>query len=216
MQRISENVYLIKSTISNQFLILNKDKMALIDTGLKGNSNNIKKSVGEIGKNIYQLEDIFITHADGDHYGSLNDLIKLSGARSFASEIESSAIKTGTSSRKLKPSGVQKYIFGAISPLFRNESVDIDQIIKPGDVYPYIEGLEALSTPGHTPGHISFFARKERILFSGDSIRINGKDLSPSSGGNNWNEELSSKSFEFQMTLKPRFICGGHGFIEIS
>jgi glyoxylase-like metal-dependent hydrolase (beta-lactamase superfamily II) len=215
MEKITKDVYLIKSAVANQYLIIDKEKLVLIDTGLKGNSKFIIKSIDELRMKIHQLMSIYITHADGDHYGSLKDLINASGAQSFASDIEASAIKKGVSSRGLKPTGVQKYVFSVISPLFRCEPVNIDKIINSGDVFPYLQGIEVLSTPGHTPGHLSFYAKKEKILFSGYSICINGRDLSPSTGANNWNDELSKKSFEYQISLKPKFIYGGHGFIEI-
>jgi glyoxylase-like metal-dependent hydrolase (beta-lactamase superfamily II) len=74
-----------------------------------------------------------------------------------------------------------------------------------------LNGLQVLLTPGHTPGHISFFDPAERILFSGDSIVIDGGTPAPSRGGNTWDIACARASFEQQLALAPVWICGGHG-----
>ena len=43
--------------------------------------------------------------------------------------------------------------------------------ISDGDVFEIEDGhLEVIHTPGHTPGHVSLFYPKERILFGGDFL----------------------------------------------
>lgn len=47
MQKIFDHIYLIKSvlSISNQYIIIFRNYVLLIDTGLKGNTNNILSSI---------------------------------------------------------------------------------------------------------------------------------------------------------------------------
>ena len=214
MVKIIENVYLIHSNIVNQYLVVDKNEILLIDTGLKGNEKNIDNSMCEIGLSIKQITKILITHADGDHYGALKSLIIQGGALAMASQKESEAISIGKSSRKMNTKGLQSIIFSIISPLFSSKPVKIKVILKNGDEIPILGGLKVLSTPGHTPDHISFYSRKTGILFSGDSIRIINSQLFPSSGSNTWDYSLAKKSFDLQMALMPKYICGGHGFYK--
>lgn len=94
MQKILDNIYLLKSTfsISNQFLITFKDFVVLIDTVLRGNTNNILSSIQSLGFKIYDLKNIFITHLDRDHIGSLYDLKDQTKAIFLSRNIEKIAI----------------------------------------------------------------------------------------------------------------------------
>jgi glyoxylase-like metal-dependent hydrolase (beta-lactamase superfamily II) len=122
----------------------------------------------------------------------------------------------GQSSRKLKPKGLEKVFYSLASKLFKSEPVQTEFILKPGEILPILDGLEVLDTKGHTPGHISFFFRNSGILFAGDSIKLINNHLSPSIGANTWEMDLSRKSFDYQMSLNPRYICAGHAYIDIS
>jgi len=92
----------------------------------------------------------------------------------------------------------------------------VEGILQPGVILPILGGLVVLPTPGHTPGHISFFLQNQKILFSGDSIEFLRTSLSPSTGANTWNETIARQSFEEQMALSPTLICGGHGIRKLS
>jgi len=51
MQRILDNIYLVKSSlsISNQYIITFNNFVLLIDTGLRGNSSHILACIRELG-----------------------------------------------------------------------------------------------------------------------------------------------------------------------
>lgn len=41
-----------------------------------------------------------------------------------------------------------------------------------GDVIPVAGGLEVIHTPGHTPGSVCLYARRHRLLFTGDVLQV--------------------------------------------
>ncbi len=48
---------------------------------------------------------------------------------------------------------------------------DLDQGMKEGDIIPFGEDrLRVIETPGHTSGHICFYAEKSHVLFAGDTL----------------------------------------------
>lgn len=51
----------------------------------------------------------------------------------------------------------------------------IDNVVRDGDVLPYMGGLHIIHTPGHTPGSMCLFLAKSRVLIAGDTI-INNED----------------------------------------
>jgi glyoxylase-like metal-dependent hydrolase (beta-lactamase superfamily II) len=66
-------------------------------------------------------------------------------------------------------------------------------------------------TPGHTPGHISFYSASARILFAGDSVRSSRDELLCSTGPVTWDELEAQNSMRLQAAMRPRIVCVGHG-----
>jgi len=210
---IIPGVFVISSTIFYQYLIAESGDLTLIDTGLPNNAGNIANYLTQNGFKIDQVKRILITHADGDHYGSVNAILEMNPLiRVLTSQIEADAMRAGRSSRELKGKGFTQLVHKVSAPLFAVKPTRVDEILQPGQILPFLNGLEVLDTKGHTPGHISFYSASTGMLFSGDSIAISGKELHPSKGGNTWDEELAKVSFEKEMALNPKYICGGHGF----
>lgn len=207
-----DDVLIFPDSIGRQYLLKGKSGYLLIDTGLRNNYTKLLNFLRKSNVNPDKIELVVITHADGDHFGCLDLLLRDYPALvSAASEVEAAAIAKGESSRPLKVRGLKKSLYGLIGPLFASKPAQIKRILHPGEVFPYMGGLEILDTRGHTPEHISLWSQSTRTLFCGDSIRFNGSLLSPSTGSNTWDEALAMKSFELQMELKPDRIYGGHG-----
>jgi glyoxylase-like metal-dependent hydrolase (beta-lactamase superfamily II) len=208
---ISPSVHLIKNIFVNQFLIIGKDGLLLVDTGIGGNQNHILNTIKGLGFQTTDLKQIVITHADGDHYGSLAALEKVVQAVTYAQPIEIKAIQSGGSSRVLKPEGFQKLFFSMVRPMMKTQPAAIECPLSGGEVFDYLGGLQVILTPGHTPGHISLFAEDKRILFAGDSIQVVNGSPRPSAKGNTWDMARAEESFQKQMDLKPSVILAGHG-----
>jgi glyoxylase-like metal-dependent hydrolase (beta-lactamase superfamily II) len=139
-------------------------------------------------------------------------LQKVIQADTFANQVEAEAIRTGSSSRKLHPAGVQKLLYNLVSPLMKSKPARVDQYLLHGQVFPILGSLQVINTPGHTPGHISLFSPSTGILFAGDSINVADRKLGPSSSGNTWDPRQAEQSFQTQIKLDPIIVCAGHGF----
>jgi len=208
---IIPNVHLIPGVIANPYLIVDPDGLTLIDTGLAGSHKKILKYIAGLGRAQADLQRIVITHADGDHVGSLAALKQAAGARCYASRVEAEAIAAGRQSRALKTRGVQKLLFGLIAPLFKARPAVVDEVLAADQTLPVLGGLRVIETPGHTPGHISLFAPAAGILFAGDSMVSSGGALRESRGMNTWDERLAIESVRRQAALGARIVCVGHG-----
>jgi glyoxylase-like metal-dependent hydrolase (beta-lactamase superfamily II) len=212
---IIPNTYLVQGAVSNCYLIVDNDGLTLIDTGLARDETKIQKSIVDLGRAAKDLRRIIITHADGDHVGSLAALKASSGARVLASAIEAKAIAAGESSRPLKPKGWQKVVFSLMRVLmarmFKSAPATVDETVSDGQVLPVLGGLRVVSTVGHTPGHISLFAPTTGILFVGDSLVAEGDTLRGSRGMNTWDQAKANESVKLQAALGARIVCSGHG-----
>jgi len=215
--KIHPKVYRIDSMLPMyQYLIVEPDSLVLIDTGLMGNQKRIINNIKKVGFGPEVLKMILITHSDGDHYGALSEMEKVTSARVGASAIEAESIRTGGVSREMKVAGLQRIFFNLFSKIVAQnpKNARIDDILEPGQVLPILGGLSVLDTSGHTPGHLSFFSESEKILFAGDSIVVQKSKLVPSTGIICWDEEKARQAFEMQMKLNPVLICAGHGLFQ--
>jgi glyoxylase-like metal-dependent hydrolase (beta-lactamase superfamily II) len=215
MYKIDPYTYYIHSLVSNQYLIVEKDGLTLIDAGLPGNARNIHKQLEKERLDYFSIKRVLITHADGDHYGAANDIRNETKAELWAGKIEADAMKTGGSSRALHPTGIVKVFYSFASKMLKSNPTPIDRILQDGETLPVGGFLKVIATPGHTPGHLSFFMPDSKILFCGDTIRIIDNIPLPSIGGNTWDERIAKESCAMQLVLKPSVICAGHGFLEV-
>lgn len=209
---IIPNVHLIPDIIANPYLIVDSGELTLIDAGMPGSHKKILRYIAELRYAPKDLKCILITHADFDHVGGLAALKAATGARVYAHAIEAAAIAAGHPSRKLKPNNpIMKIIYGIMGSLFKASSVQVDELLANGQTLPISGGVRVLETPGHTPGHLSFFLPSAGILFVGDSIVSEEAGLRGSSGANNWDQSKSDESVRKQAALGARIVCSGHG-----
>ena len=209
---IIPNVHLIPGIIANPYLIIDSGELTLIDAGMPGSHKKILHYIANLGYAPKDLKRILITHADFDHVGGLAALKAATGARIYAHAIEAAAMAAGRPSRKLKPGNVfAKLLFGIMGRLFKAVPIQVDELLSDGQTFPVLGGLRVLETPGHTPGHLSFFAPSVGILFVGDSLVSEETGLRGSSGANNWDQPKSDESVRKQAALGARIVCSGHG-----
>lgn len=211
--QLSPNVFLMQNGIVNVYLIVEGSNLLLIDSGLRGFAPTVLRQINKLGLIPGSLKIILLTHSDSDHTGSAAELRDLTGAKIMTSGIEAAAVALGKASRELTPKGMENMFYGAVSGLFRAAPFKVDQELSLKDSFPFLGGLQVVATPGHTPGHLSFFSPSTGFLFAGDSIRIIGRKTAPSSGGNTWNADIAAQSYKLQMDLKPKSICAGHGLL---
>jgi glyoxylase-like metal-dependent hydrolase (beta-lactamase superfamily II) len=135
----------------------------------------------------------------------------LTGARTYASNIEAGAIASGRPSRQIKSSGfsVRRLMFSLLGPLMKVTPFQVDEILADGQILPALGGLRVVDTAGHTPGHISLFAPSVGVLFCGDSMVTDEKGIHPPRYI--WDDAKAKEAQRRQAALGARIVCPGHG-----
>jgi glyoxylase-like metal-dependent hydrolase (beta-lactamase superfamily II) len=163
-------VYQLANPASNAYLVDGGEGLVLVDTGVPGRGPGIAQEIESVGRSAGRdLAAIAITHAHADHAGSLAQLAEAFPVPVLAGAPDAALIRTGGA----PPSGVPTSLFARV--LFRIiapatlEAGRVDVEVVEGTMVPGAPGLHALLTPGHTPGHVSFFWPEHRgVLFAGD------------------------------------------------
>ena len=209
-EEIGYGVYRISSGRSNSYL-LSGDDLTLVDTGLPGEAGGILDSITKIGRRCEDLNYILITHAHMDHMGSVAAIKKASGAKVVSSNMEVEFIeglrKTWTMGREGFAGKVFKGVLFLLETFsFRYEPVSVEIPCQGGEIIDCFGGIEVISSPGHSPGSLSFYLGEKRILFTGDALSgVPQLKLPPRLGCADYREALASvqkiAQLDFDMCL---------------
>jgi glyoxylase-like metal-dependent hydrolase (beta-lactamase superfamily II) len=142
---------------------------------MPGEAERIIDSIKRIGRRCEELNYILITHAHMDHMGSVAAIKKLSGAQIVASSREVEYIeglrKTWTMGREGLAGKVFKGVLFLLETFsFHFEPAGVDITCQGGEVVDCFGGIEIISSPGHSPGSLSFYQREKKIIFTGDAL----------------------------------------------
>ncbi len=199
----------------NQYLLIDGKDLTLIDTGMRANAKTILKTLQQLGFDYSDLKRILITHSDADHYGAAFDIKNTTGCEIWSSEIEAEAIKSGVFSRKIEVKGLTKLLMAVLEPVIMvSPAVPVNRIVSEGEVLPILGGLQVIASPGHTPGHISFFLPAERILIAGDAFTSEKGKPVATTNATTGDPILAVASAKKLMDLNPLVIGGGHAFFD--
>lgn len=178
----TENITFIYHLFANIYLIESEIGLILVDTGLRGNTWKILRAIKQRGFKPGDLSMIVLTHAHLDHFGCAAPLKERTGAKVAAHPADIPHFEKGgfgvlpgiLTAKENVPDLLHGKILGA-------PPVKIDQAVEDGD---QIGEWSVVHTPGHTPGTISLYSQKRKVLITG-GWAISGKTYQDSSSYKN-------------------------------
>lgn len=154
------------------YLLDGGDEAALIDTGSGVDLEPLLANISAHGVELSRVRKLILTHGHPDHAGGSAALRSLLDCPVMVGEAEAAIVESGdpiaSGLNAARPSGVYP-------PGYQLPSCPVDRRLRDGDtirVGKYT--LEAIATPGHSPGSICFLFTIEgrRALISGDTIQF--------------------------------------------
>jgi glyoxylase-like metal-dependent hydrolase (beta-lactamase superfamily II) len=142
---VAENTYIVRRDDSDRALI--------VDPG-----DEADKLLGAIDALGVTLDGIVLTHTHFDHVGAVAPVAKATGAEVWVPEVEAFVL-----------ADINRFVpWSGIGPF---ESYDAEHKLEGGERLELAGfGNDVLSTPGHSPGHVTFSIPDEAAVFSGDVI----------------------------------------------
>lgn len=144
----------------------------LIDAGMPYSAKEIIGVAEErFGKGC-RPKAILLTHGHFDHVGSIVDLIKAWNVPVYA-HVQELPFLTGLKDYPEPDATVEGGLLAKISMIYPNEAINISEAVYPlpeDHSVPYLPGWQWIHTPGHSPGHVSFFRPGDKTLVAGDAF----------------------------------------------
>lgn len=224
MQEIAPGVGVLPISFVNAYIIGKPDRpWFLVDTGTPGSAGKIIAAAeARYGKDA-RPEAILLTHGHPDHVGSAAKLSDFWNVPVYAHPMELPYL-TGRS--KYPPA--DPTVGGAMAMMSRAIPTGLPDLgtrvlpLPDDGSLPGLPDWEWLPTPGHSPGHVSFFRREDRTLLAGDafgtvnsdslnSLLTKKPEISRPATPITCDWDAARTSVERLAGLAPRAVGCGHG-----
>ena len=199
-------------------------RWVLVDAGLPGSAAWIAKAAAERFGEDARPAAIVLTHGHFDHVGALAALAERWDVPVYAHGLEVPFLDGSTPYPPPDPS-VGGGLMSRLSPMLPSGPVDVRRRLRvlPEDgSIPGMPGWRWMHTPGHTPGHVSFWRASDRTLIVGDAFITTNMESAyaaltqrPEMHGPpqfltpDW--EAARRSVERLAVLAPELVVTGHG-----
>lgn len=195
------------------FLVEDGSDLTLIDTLGDSHPFLVLAAVRRLGRSITDLKRIWLTHAHFSHLCGLAALKRMSGATVASHEWEAGIIAGERKAERVsivpkRPLAAYfPFQFAAALGIGTHEPCEVEEALVDGHE---AGGLTVVHTPGHTPGHLAFWAEKQGVLLAGDAI-VTWPEVAAGWDSFTLDEQARRESLRKLAALSPRQVGVGHG-----
>ena len=151
-KEIINNIFCVKDTYVNLFLIKDSDHYITVDGG--NDLNIVSEELEKLNIETEKIVAVLLTHSDADHVAAIK---YFKNAKIYFSKQEEQMIKGGK----------QRFLF-THNKIYNKEYslIEDQQIFNIGNIK-----IQGILTPGHTPGSMCYLIN-DKFLFTGDALSL--------------------------------------------
>ncbi|MBA4064394.1 MAG: MBL fold metallo-hydrolase [Isosphaera sp.] len=226
--QVAGGVFRVRLSIVNAYLVgpagAADRGWVLVDAGLSISLGAIRAAAAAVYGPGSRPAAVVLTHGHFDHVGALKPLAEGWDAPVYAHRLELPYL-TGRSDYPPPDPSVGGGLMALLSPLYSRRGIDLSGLARPlpeGGAVPAMPGWRSVHTPGHTPGHVSFFRDADRTLIAGDAFVTTRQESAvaavfkprvihgpPAYFTTDWDE--AERSVRRLAQLRPEVAATGHG-----
>lgn len=241
-KEVLSGLYQLKVPIPNNpigyvlpYLIPGDDGYTLVDSGWNTPEAfaALEAELKEVGVSFEQIKRLLITHVHPDHYGLAGRIKEVCGAEVIVHQRERDFIR----SRYRQPEQLLERMANWLTengvpddemPDLQQSSmparafvvpVDPDTVLWGGETLDFgIYRFEVYWTPGHSPGHLCFYERAQRVLLTGDHVLPTvtpNVSLHPQQQGNPLGDYLASLERLMPLEVEQVLPAHEHSFTDL-
>jgi glyoxylase-like metal-dependent hydrolase (beta-lactamase superfamily II) len=189
--------------------------VVLIDTGMKSDGRDVLAGLDYFKATPGDIVAILLTHWHNDHSAGASQMQRASGAAVYyhASEAPYFTGDVGTRglrawlSERIPEIGMLvllKGLLGESAP----HPIRASHFVSDGEIL--LSDFVVIDTPGHTPGHVSYYYTPAKALFAGDALAVIDGELRFMSRPVTIDQAVARNSMKKCLALDLELICPGH------
>lgn len=206
-------------------VLCDETNCVLVDCGYVGSLTKIEEALQCNDILPEDITHIIITHQDHDHVGAVaafktkypnvRILASAKEAHYISGDCKSLRLEQAEQLQKVLPEEMQEFGRTFCNLLRSVDPVQVDQLLYGDERLPFCGECQVISTPGHTPGHISLYLSEFNTIISGDAIAL--EDGKPVIANPQFTLDIEMANASMQRLLEhpaQKIICYHGGVLE--
>lgn len=219
-------------TQTNIYFVRSGSSWVMIDAGWASDELRIRRAATALFGADSRPTAILLTHCHPDHSGAALALARRWQCPVYMTPDELPIALGDFAAMRRCAGPIDRWVVLPVMTLIgrrRRESLlarsslgDAARTFDPSVGVPALPGWQCIPTPGHTPGHVSYFRTADRVLISGDALMtlavnslagllLQRPGLSGPPWYTTWNRQVAKGSVDLLARLEPRVLASGHG-----
>jgi glyoxylase-like metal-dependent hydrolase (beta-lactamase superfamily II) len=222
-KEIADGVYCFRILIANVYFVRSGSGWVLIDTALPNSAAKIRAVADHLIGPGTRPASIIMTHGHLDHSGSVVDLARGWNVPAYLHPLEFPFCEGKRPYPLPDPSvGGFMALLSRFMPVTKIDLQGVPQPVEASQPVPDLPDWQSVFTPGHSPGHLSFFRASDGTLLAGDAFAtanldslwdlLRGKQqLSRPPAPVTCDWKAARQSVVSLAALNPKVLACGHG-----